>query len=63
MYVELRITKLAYGAVCYLHVVDLQDNLRCSLLMSKSYFALKNETTIPRLELLAAVVAVDRPSY
>ena len=51
-------SKEAYGAVCYLRIVSVNDKVICRLLMSKSYLAPKDETSIPRLELLAAVTAV-----
>ena len=51
-------SKVAYGAVCYLQTIDLLNNVTCMLLTSKSYLSPKPEMSIPRLELLAAVVAV-----
>ena len=51
-------SKVAYGAVCYLRTVDTLDKVNCMLVMSKSYLAPKDEQSIPRLELLAAVTAV-----
>ena len=51
-------SKVAYGAVCYLRTIDLLNNVTCMLLTSKSYLSPKPEMSIPRLELLAAVVAV-----
>ena len=46
-----------YGAVSYLRVKDVDDNIHCSFLMGKSRVALIKESTIPRLELSAAAVA------
>lgn len=48
----------AYGAVSYLCMVDNSGNSHCSFLMSKSRLAPLKPTTIPRLELAAAVEAV-----
>lgn len=48
----------AYGAVSYLRMVDNNGNIHCSFLMSKSRLAPLKPTTIPRLELAAAVEAV-----
>ena len=42
----------------YLCIVVLQDNVRCLLLMSRSYMTPKNEITIFQLELPASAVAV-----
>ena len=46
-----------YGAVSYLRFKDVNDNIHCSFVMGKSRVAPIKETTIPRLELSAAVVA------
>ena len=51
-------SKEAYGAVCYLRTINSNGNVNCCLLMSKSFLSPKDETSIPRLELLAAAVAV-----
>ena len=48
----------AYGAVSYLRLVDIDGKVHCSFLMAKSKLAPLRATTIPRLELAAAVVAV-----
>ena len=50
--------KEAYGAVCYLRIINSNGNANCYLLMSKSFLSPKNETLIPCLELLAAALAV-----
>ena len=50
-------SKLAYDAVCYTRTITRNDVV-CSLVMSKSHLAPKDETSIPRLELTAAVTAV-----
>ena len=51
-------SKLAYGALCYIRAITRNDVVVCSLVMSKSHLAPKDETSIPRLELMAAVTAV-----
>ena len=47
-------SELAYGAVSYLKIGD-----KCSLVMAKSRLAPIKPTSIPHLELLAAVIATD----
>jgi len=47
------------GAVCYLRAVDRNGNVSCTLAMSKARLVSKGETSIPRLELIAAVMAVQ----
>ena len=51
-------SKTAYGAESYLRIVDSRENIYCSFTMGKSHLAPVAITTIPRLELLAAVTAV-----
>ena len=46
----------AYGAVCYLRSSNINDYVNCNLVISKSHLAPKDEFSIPRLELLAAVL-------
>ncbi|KAK4329183.1 hypothetical protein Pmani_000412 [Petrolisthes manimaculis] len=48
----------AYGSVSYLRVTDDTGRVHCSFLMAKSRLAPIKPLTIPRLELLAAVMAV-----
>ena len=48
-----------YGAVCYLRVVNESGGVHVCLLASKSRLAPVKETTIPRLELCAAVLASE----
>ena len=47
-----------YGAVSYLRHVNHEGCIHCSFVISKSRVAPMRETTIPRLELCAAVVSV-----
>ena len=51
-------SRTAYGAISYLRIEDNHGNVYCSFLMGKSHLAPSPITTIPRLELLAAVTAV-----
>ena len=46
-----------YGAVSYLRLTNENDEIYCSFVMGKARLAPMKETTIPRLELSAAVVA------
>ena len=48
-----------YGAVTYIRFEDIGGNVHCSFVMAKSTVAPLKETTIPRLELSAAVVATN----
>jgi len=50
---------LAYGAVCYIRAVDHDSEVVCTLCMAKSRLVPAEETSIPRLELMAAVMAVE----
>jgi len=47
------------GAVCYLRAVDQNGNVTCTLVMSKARLVPKGETSIPHLELIAAIMAVQ----
>ena len=49
-----------YGAVSYLRFADVNDKIHCSLVTGKSRVAPTKPTTIPRLELTAATVAVKQ---
>ena len=52
-------SELSYGAVAYLCVADESGRaMHCSFIMGKSHLAPNPRTTIPRLELLAAVTVV-----
>ena len=46
-----------YSAVSYLRVVNTRDDIHCSFVLGKSRLAPLKPTTIPRMELSAAVVA------
>ena len=48
----------AYGSVCYIRAVNKFGNIHVSLLSSKVRLAPVKPTTVPRLELCAAVLAV-----
>ena len=52
-------SQFAYGAVSYLRMVDSKDNIHSAFLMGKSRLAHLKPMTVPRLELLAAVLAVQ----
>ncbi|XP_030836004.1 uncharacterized protein LOC115921870 [Strongylocentrotus purpuratus] len=47
-----------YGTVSYLRMVNTRDEVQCSFLLSKSRVAPLKQTSIPRMELTAATVAV-----
>lgn len=49
-----------YGVVSYLRFEDVDDCVNCALVMAKSRVAPIKPTTIPRLELTAATVAVKQ---
>ena len=49
----------AYGAVCYLRLVDIHDRMHCTFLVGRSRLAHVRSTTVPRLELCAALLAVQ----
>ena len=51
-------SSIGYGAVTYLRVLFPDGTIHCSFVMGKSRLAPLNMVTIPRLELMAAVVAV-----
>ena len=51
-------SRLAYGAVSYLRIEDERGNVHCSFVIGKGHLAPTSVTTIPRLELLAAVCAL-----
>ena len=46
-----------YGAVSYLRIVNTRGDIHCSFVLGKSRLAPLKPTTIPRMELSAAVVA------
>ena len=51
-------SRLGYGAVSYLRLVDVNNQLTVSFLVGKSRVTPTKQVTIPRLELTAAVLAV-----
>jgi len=48
-----------FGAVCNLRAVDRNGNVSCTLAIAKTRLVSKGETSIPRLELIAAILAVQ----
>ena len=52
-------SQIAYGAVLYLRMVDVEDRIHCTFLIGKSRLAHLKPMTVPRLELSAAVLAVQ----
>ena len=53
----------AYGAAVYIQIIDSVGQVASKLVMSKSRAAPIKEVSLPRLELLAAVVNVRRPKF
>ena len=51
-------SRVGYGAVAYLRLVNSFDQIHCSFVMGKAWLAPIHEITIPRLELTAAVISV-----
>ena len=49
-----------YGIASYLRFTDMNQNVHCALTMGKSWVKPKKPITIPRAELIAAVVAVKQ---
>ena len=52
-------SQFAFGAVSYVRVVDLSDNAYCSFLVGKFHLVHIKPMTVPRLELSAAVLAIQ----
>ena len=52
-------SQIAYGAVSYIQLVSIDGRIHCAFLMGKSRLAYVKPMTIPRLELSAAVVAIQ----
>ena len=50
-------SKEAYGAVCYIWMINSDSNIYCCLLISRFYLSPKVESSIFHLELLVAAVA------
>ena len=51
-------SRVGYGAVAYLRLVDVFDRIHCSFGMGKARLAPIHKITIPRLELTAAAISV-----
>ena len=51
-------SEIGYGQCSYLRVVDENENIQCSLIMGKAKVAPKKFVSIPKLELVAAVLSV-----
>ena len=52
-------SRIAYGTVSYIRLTNYEGKLHCAFLFGKSRLADVKPMTIPRLELCAAVVAVQ----
>ncbi|XP_078371358.1 uncharacterized protein LOC144655010 [Oculina patagonica] len=52
-----------YGQCSYLRMINHQDQVHCSLVMAKSRVAPLKPVTVPRLELVAAVVATNISAF
>jgi len=52
-------SQVAYGAVSYLRLMDVEERIYCAFLIGKSRLASLRPMTVPRLELSAAVLAVQ----
>ena len=52
-------SQVAYGDVCYLRLVDVNDRMHCAFLVGRSRLAYLRPMTMPRLELCAAGLAVQ----
>ena len=52
-------SRVGYGAVAYLRLVDDDDRIHCSFIIGRARVAPIREITIQRLELSAAVMAVQ----
>ena len=52
-------SQIAYGAVSYLRMVDIEDRIHCTFLIWKSRLAHLKPMTVPRLEPSTTVLAVQ----
>ena len=57
------VSQLAYGAVAYLRGTSPKSGTKCTFVMSKSKVAPIKPQTMPRLELLAAVLGAELSKY
>ena len=55
--------ELGYGAVSYLHMISVTNEIHCFFVMSKSRVAPQRLRTIPRLELSTAVLGVQLSKF
>lgn len=51
------VSERGYGAICYIRFEDVEGNIHCNFMIAKSRVAPLKKTTIPRMELSAAVCA------
>ena len=51
-------SQIGYGQCSYLRVADENENIHCSLIMGKARVASKKFVSVPKLELVAAVLSV-----
>ena len=56
-------SELAYGARIYIRSIDIQGNITTRLLCPKSRIAPLKRQSLPRLELCAAMLLADVPSF
>ena len=59
LYLFSDVSRVGYGAVAYLRLVDDKDRIHCSFILRRARVAPIRKITIPRLELSAAVVSVQ----